>query len=76
MATPSGVFCAGDRVFVADLINHRIQIFDPNGDYKYQFGRHPVIGHEGNGRVHYPSRVAVAGASSSLAVALVRPSRP
>ncbi|MDL2399450.1 NHL repeat-containing protein [Rhizobium mayense] len=59
-ANPSSVSFAGDKLYVGDLINHRIQVFDDKGNYLYQWGRHPPTGHEGNGRLHYPAKVAVA----------------
>lgn len=60
LANPSSVHYSNGLVFVTDLINHRIQVFNENGDYAMQWGRHPVINHEGEGRLHYPSQIAVA----------------
>jgi Uncharacterized conserved protein len=68
LANPSGIAIRDRRVFVTDLINHRIQVFDLDGKYMYQWGRHPVTGHEGNGRLHYPSRLAVSPAGSFTVV--------
>ncbi len=37
--SPHG-FCLGvdDDIVVADTMNHRIEVFDKNGEHKYQFG--------------------------------------
>ncbi len=59
LATPISLYYHGNSLYVADLVNHRIQVFDKNGQFKFQFGRHPPQSHEGNGRVHYPTSVAV-----------------
>lgn len=59
-ATPISVEVRRSQVYVADLTNHRIQVFNTAGDFIYQWGRHPPTAHEGNGRVHYPTRIAVS----------------
>ena len=50
-------FCLGidEEIIVADTNNHRIQIFDKMGEYKYQFG---IPGKE-EGQLWYPRKVAV-----------------
>ena len=60
MANPTSVSYSGGRLYVSDLINHRIQVFDTAGKYLFQWGRHPISGHEGNGRLHYPYKIAVS----------------
>lgn len=54
--SPHG-FCLGmdDDIVVADTMNHRIEIFDKNGEHKYQFG---IAGKE-EGQLWYPRKVAV-----------------
>ncbi|WP_349569876.1 NHL repeat-containing protein [Azotobacter salinestris] len=60
LASPGGVTLTAKHVFVADQVNHRIQAFKlPDLKFDYQWGRHPVTGHEGSGRLHYPGTVAV-----------------
>lgn len=59
MASPIGLYYHRNALYVADLVNHRIQVFDQSGKFKFQFGRHPPQSHEGNGRIHYPTSVAV-----------------
>ncbi|WP_155472202.1 6-bladed beta-propeller [Pseudoduganella buxea] len=68
LANPSSVYYANETIFVADLINHRIQGYDEQGRYLLQWGRHPLINHEGNGRLHYPEQVAVNAAGNTAIV--------
>lgn len=57
---PSGVAVnAQNDVIVADTNNHRIQIFDKEGRFKFQFGE---CGKK-DGQLLYPNRVAVVKAS-------------
>ncbi|MCQ1856102.1 NHL repeat-containing protein [Neorhizobium galegae] len=66
-AQPVGVGVVDGKVYVADTLNHRMQAFELDGTYAFQFGRHPVNGHEGVGRTHYPYRIAGLKHSSILA---------
>lgn len=59
LANPSSVYYSSSTIFVTDLINHRIQAYDERGQYLLQWGRHPLVNHEGNGRLHYPEQIAV-----------------
>lgn len=68
LATPTKVAYHRGEVYVTDLINHRIQVFDGDGNFLYQWGRHPPTAHEGNGRLHYPSSLAVAPLSGFVVV--------
>ena len=54
--SPHG-FCLGidEEIIIADTNNHRIQIFDKNGDFKYSFGS---PGRE-EGQLWYPRKVTV-----------------
>ncbi|CAG5117191.1 unnamed protein product [Candidula unifasciata] len=54
--SPHG-FCLGvdEDIVVADTNNHRIQVFQKTGDFKYQFG---IPGRE-EGQLWYPRKVAV-----------------
>jgi tripartite motif-containing protein 71 len=60
LATASSIAYNGGRLFVTDLTNHRIQVFDTDGNFQYQWGRHPPKSHEGRGRIHYPTRIAIS----------------
>lgn len=55
-SSPHG-FCLGldEEIIVADTNNHRIQVFDKSGEFKYTFG---VAGKE-EGQLWYPRKVAV-----------------
>ncbi|CAI9734641.1 brain tumor protein-like [Octopus vulgaris] len=54
--SPHG-FCLGleEDIIVADTNNHRIQVFEKNGEFKYQFG---IPGRD-EGQLWYPRKVAV-----------------
>ena len=54
---------------VADELNHRIQILDPEGGFVGFFGMHALIPRQGEGRIHYPRSVALDEAGGTLAVA-------
>ncbi len=60
MDQPLGVDVAGGNVFVADTRNHRIQIFDTGGAMLREWGNHARLPREGEGRLHYPRRIAIA----------------
>lgn len=64
-SSPHG-FCLGvdEDIVVADTNNHRIQVFDRTGQYKFQFG---VVGKE-EGQLYYPRKVAVIRSSGKFVV--------
>ena len=62
---PSGVAVTPDNeIVVADTNNHRIQVFDREGNFKFQFGE---VGKR-EGQLLYPNRVAVVAATGDLVV--------
>ena len=62
---PSGVAVnAQNDIIVADTNNHRIQIFDKEGRFKFQFGE---VGKR-DGQLLYPNRVAVVKNSGDIIV--------
>lgn len=62
---PSGVAVnAQDDIIVADTNNHRVQIFDKEGRFKFQFGE---CGKR-DGQLLYPNRVAVIKPSGDIIV--------
>ena len=62
---PSGVAVnAQNDIIVADTNNHRIQIFDKEGRFKFQFGE---CGKR-DGQLLYPNRVAVVKKSGDIVV--------
>ena len=59
--TPVDLAIAGDRLFVADMLNHRVAVHDvAEGGFLDQWGMHAVVPREGQGRIHYPEGIAVA----------------
>ncbi len=68
--TPVDLEIAGDRLFVADMLNHRISVHRAeDAAFLDQWGMHAVIPREGEGRIHYPEGVAVS-ADGTRAVVL------
>lgn len=63
--SPHG-FCLGSEedIIVADTNNHRIQVFEKTGEFKYQFG---IPGRE-EGQLWYPRKVAVMRNSGKYVV--------
>merc|ERR1719480_57970 len=62
---PSGVAVTEDNeIIVADTNNHRIQVFDKDGNFKFQFGE---VGKR-DGQLLYPNRVAVVKTSGDIIV--------
>lgn len=59
-------FCLGldEEIIVADTNNHRIEIFEKNGTFKFQFG---VPGKD-EGQLWYPRKVAVMRNNSRFVV--------
>jgi predicted outer membrane repeat protein len=65
LASPSAVRISGDqvsgeRVYVCDRDNHRVLVFDLDGKPLYDWGVHALLPHEGAGKLHYPSQIAIA----------------
>ncbi|XP_075734288.1 E3 ubiquitin-protein ligase meiotic P26 isoform X3 [Rhipicephalus microplus] len=64
-SSPHG-FCLGleEEIIVADTNNHRIQVFDKAGEFKYTFG---IAGKE-EGQLWYPRKVAVIKSSGKYVI--------
>ncbi|MHC5113285.1 MAG: hypothetical protein ACYTGP_02510 [Planctomycetota bacterium] len=60
MDTPSAIVSLGDHRYVADTRNHRVQVFDAEGEMVEQWGVHATAAHEGDGSLHYPDALAIA----------------
>ena len=59
--TPVDLTVAGDRLFVADMLNHRISVHSvEDGAFLDQWGMHAVVPREGQGRIHYPEGIVVS----------------
>lgn len=68
-SSPRGVACGTGRVYVADADNHRVQVFDPKGRFLYQWGKAPVEPLRGEGRLHFPTALAVSPSGGLTVVA-------
>ncbi len=66
---PMGLAFHDGHLYVADSANHRIQVFTPEGEYVYEWGLHVIRPHEGEGRIHYPSDIAISPDGRLAAVA-------
>src|SRR5205814_1199494 len=60
LAEPSDVCFHEGRIYVADRVNHRLQVFTTDGHFVLQWGRHPETHHAGRGRTHYPSTIKIS----------------
>lgn len=59
-AHPSGIEVRGSTLYVADRDNHRVQLFDLEGKVLGAWGLHALLPREGQGKLHYPSGIALA----------------
>lgn len=64
---PTDLDIHDDRVYVTDRGNHRIQVFDLEGEYLYEWGIHSVEPGDGEGKLHYPESLAIS-ADGTVAV--------
>lgn len=60
IAAPEGMCCFKGELYLADTMNHRIQVMRPDGAMSYQWGIHAFMPREGDGKLHYPNAIAVA----------------
>lgn len=68
LSSPSGLAAFGDRLFVCDTENHRVQVFDPKGELQYAWGLHAIRPREGKGKLHYPAHIALNPAGDRAAL--------
>lgn len=59
-AYPSSLEVLGERLYVVDRENHRVQVFDLAGDWKDEIAVHSLLPREGNGKIHYPDALALS----------------
>ena len=57
------------RWYVADRENQRVQVFARDGKPLYLVGRHAILPREGQGKLHYPSRIAISPSGDRMAIA-------
>jgi len=60
-----------NMLFVTDAQNHRVQVFNLNGEFQYEWGKHALVPREGQGKIHYPNDIAVSPDGSFVVVAEV-----
>ena len=68
LSSPGGIALHAGRTFVCDTDNHRVQVFDREGEVAYTFGVHAIRPREGKGKLHYPTHVALDNAGSRAAL--------
>lgn len=67
-AGPTGVFWRAGLLHVVDRDNSRVQVFDAAGALDNWYGIHALRPREGDGKLHYPLRVALNADGSRAAV--------
>jgi len=65
---PTDIQVKQGRVYIADASNHRVQVFDTDGAHLYWWGLHTLRPHDGEGRVHYPSCLALNDSGELIAL--------
>jgi hypothetical protein len=68
LSRPSGIEVRGERIYVADTHNHRIQVRSLDGGLLYEWGKHALLPRQGQGHLHYPTRLAISPDRSRVAV--------
>lgn len=68
-SSPSGIEWHAERLYVADTGNHRIQVSDAQGQTLYAFGVHSIRPRDGQGRLHYPTQLALTADGKNIAIA-------
>lgn len=59
LAAPEGIVWDSGVLCIADTLNHRVQVFRANGKVEYQWGLHALRPREAEGKLHYPTDVAI-----------------
>jgi sugar lactone lactonase YvrE len=67
-ARPSSIEIALGHAWISDRDNHRVQCFTTAGELVHAHGVHALLPHEGKGRLHYPSGLAIAPDGSRAAL--------
>ncbi|MFT7676069.1 MAG: DNA-binding beta-propeller fold protein YncE [Planctomycetota bacterium] len=68
LSSPRGLARFGERIYVCDTENHRVQVFDAEGGALYSWGLHAIRPREGKGKLHYPSHVALNASGTRAAL--------
>ncbi|MCY3003801.1 MAG: NHL repeat-containing protein, partial [Planctomycetota bacterium] len=56
---PAGLAWDESSLYVVDTDNHRVQVFDAEGNRQHEWGLHALLPREGDGKLHYPHGIAV-----------------
>ncbi|NUP96194.1 MAG: SMP-30/gluconolactonase/LRE family protein [Planctomycetaceae bacterium] len=56
---PAGLAWDEGSLYVVDTDNHRVQVFDGQGNRQHEWGLHALLPREGEGKLHYPHGIAV-----------------
>jgi len=65
-AEPAGLAWHKGELYVVDTDNHRVQVFDSEGLRIHEWGLHALLPREGDGKLHYPSKLALHGDDAAL----------
>ena len=72
-AQPEGLECFEGLLYVVDSDNHRVQVFDTDGARLREWGLHALRPREGEGRLHYPTAIAVTRDGHGAHAAVAEP---
>ncbi|MBM3987392.1 MAG: hypothetical protein FJ294_05490 [Planctomycetes bacterium] len=65
-AEPDGLAWHAGELYVVDADNHRVQVFDAEGGRRHEWGLHALLPREGDGKLHYPRKIAVRAETTAL----------
>jgi tripartite motif-containing protein 71 len=72
-AYPEGVEVLGGDLYVVDTDNHRVQVFGSGGERIYEWGLHALLPREGDGKLHYPTAIAMLAGADGPRAAVAEP---
>lgn len=65
-AEPDGLAWRDGELHVVDTDNHRVQVFDAQGKRSHEWGLHALLPREGDGKLHYPRKIALREGAAAL----------
>lgn len=65
-AEPDGLAWREGELYVVDTDNHRVQVFDADGQRSHEWGLHALLPREGDGKLHYPRKIALQEGAAAL----------
>ncbi|MDG2054214.1 MAG: NHL repeat-containing protein [Phycisphaerales bacterium] len=57
---PAALQIVDGLIYVTERRNHRVQVFDMAGQSQGMWGKHALMPHQGEGKLHYPDQFLVA----------------